>query len=86
MAERLAGKVGVITGGASGIGPRDRAAVRGRGQRARDRRSQRRAARRGDAELVAAVETEVVDVTVEADVERTCGAGGREVRRDRRRE
>jgi NAD(P)-dependent dehydrogenase (short-subunit alcohol dehydrogenase family) len=70
MAERLAGKVGVITGGASGIGLETARRFVEEGARlvVADRNEALLADVAG--ELGAATTTEVVDVTSEADVER----------------
>jgi NAD(P)-dependent dehydrogenase (short-subunit alcohol dehydrogenase family) len=70
MAERLAGKVGVVTGGASGIGLET--ARRFTAEGARVVVADRNEALLADVaeELGAAAVTEVVDVTVETDVER----------------
>ena len=70
MAERLAGRVGVVTGGASGIGLASARRFVAEGARVvlADRNEALLAA--VGEELGAAVATEVVDVTVEADVER----------------
>ena len=70
MAERLAGRVGVVTGGASGIGAESARKFVAEGARVvLADRNESLLATMAD-ELGDAVVTEVVDVTVEADVER----------------
>ncbi len=70
MGERLAGRVGVITGGASGIGLATARRFVDEGARVvLGDRNEGLLASVGE-ELGAAVATEVIDVTVEADVER----------------
>jgi NAD(P)-dependent dehydrogenase (short-subunit alcohol dehydrogenase family) len=73
VAERLAGRVGVVTGGASGIGlATARRFVEEGAQLVLGDRNGDLLAQVGE-ELGAAVATEVVDVTREADVERLVG-------------
>ena len=77
MGERLVGRVGVVTGGASGIGfaCAQRFVAEGARVVLGDRNEALLAA--VDEELGSAVVSEVVDVTVEADVERLVRAGDR---------